>query len=204
MELNKALEEIRNEKKRNFEQSIDLIVNLKGIDVKRENISVIVEIPHKIKDKKVCGFLAAKSNLIRTILQPDFAKYKEKKILKNLAKEYDFFIANAQLMPQVASAFGKVLGVAGKMPSPQLGILTKEDDSIIKQFLEKIAKSTKIRVKEPSIKLTVGKEGMKNEQIAENTKAIFNGLVHSLPAKKENVKNIVIKTTMGRPHRIEL
>ena len=149
MKLNEALKKLREEaKERKFDQSVDLIINLKGINVKKDNITVVTEIPHKIKDKKVCGFLTKQSKLVKTITQPEFSKYKDKKALKDLVKDYDFFISVAPLMPKVATTFGKVLGPAGKMPSPQLGIITVENEDEIKKTLDKIAKSMKIRAKE--------------------------------------------------------
>jgi len=204
MELKEAIAALRKEEKKKFDQSIDLIINLKGIDVKRDNVSTIVNIPHKIKEKKVCGFLTKKSDLVRTVTQPDFQKYKEKKPLKMLVKEYDFFIAAASLMPSVATTFGKALGPSGKMPSPQLGVLMKEDEVLIKQLLEKISTAVKIRVKEPSVKVSVGKESMKDEHLIENIQAIYHGLVNALPTKKENLRNILIKKTMGKPIMVEM
>src|ERR1700690_777797 len=115
MDLKQALEELRKLEPKKFSQTVDLIVNLKGIDVKRDNVSTIVILPHKIKDKNICGFLTKKNDLIRTITQPEFQRYKDKKELKNLVKEFDFFIGAASLMPAVATAFGKALGPAGKM-----------------------------------------------------------------------------------------
>ena len=53
MELKEALIELRKAEKRKFEQSVDLIINLKDVDVKKENISVIAELPHQTKEKKV-------------------------------------------------------------------------------------------------------------------------------------------------------
>jgi ribosomal protein L1 len=90
------------------------------------------------------------------------------------------------------------------MPSPQLGVLMKDDDASIKQLLEKISTSVKIRVKEPSVKISVGKESMKDEHLIENIQAIYNGLVSALPTKKENIKNILIKTTMSKPVAVEM
>ena len=114
MELKEALKELRSEKnKRKFDQSIDLVINLRGIDLRKDNIAIIINIPHKVKDKKVCGFLTKRSPLVKTITQLEFPKYKEKNELKNLVKDYDFFIAIPKLMPTVAKSFGKVLGPAG-------------------------------------------------------------------------------------------
>ncbi len=204
MELKEALQELRNEEKKKFDQSIDLIVNLKGIDLKRDNVSAIVTLPHKVKDKKVCAFLTKRSSAIDTITQPEFSKYKEKKDLKKLVKKYDFFIAVAPLMPSVATNFGKALGPAGKMPSPQLGVIAQETESAINAVLERIEKSIKVRAKEPSLKLVIGKESMKDEQIIDNVKTAYNAIVSALPTKKENVKSVMVKLTMSKPLKVEI
>lgn len=204
MKIQEALSELRKAEKRNFEQSIDLVINLRGLDLRKDNVSTIAQFPFPIKAKKVCGFLAKKSELVHTITQPDFSKYKDKDALKKLVKEFDFFIASAALMPAVATTFGKVLGPSGKMPSPQIGILAKEDDSTIQQMLDKLSSSIKIRLKEPSFKLCIGKESMSNEQVIANIHTIYNALVQILPTKKENVKSVMIKLTMGKPLKVEI
>jgi len=205
MELKKALEELRKEsKKRKFNQTVDLIINLKGVDLRKDNVNAVITIPHKVKEKKVCGFLTEKNDLIKTITKPEFSKYKDKDALKNLVDEFDFFIAHASLMPSVATTFGKALGPAGKMPSPQLGIVIKEDSETIKSLLEKISKSVKIRAKEASIKVAAGKENMSDEDILANVKAIHDGVVNALPTKRENVKNVKIKFTMSKSKEVEI
>ncbi len=204
MKLREALAELRKEEKRKFSQSIDLIINLKGIDVKRTSINLVVSLPHKIKDKKVCAFLEAKSTVVKTVTKPEFDTYKDKKALKNLVSDYDFFIANAKLMPAVAAAFGKALGPSGKMPSPQLGVVTDESPAAIQALLAKIDKSMKIRAKEPSIKLSIGNESMSDEHLEANAVAIYDGLIATLPTKKENIKNMMVKYTMSKPLAVEL
>lgn len=204
MELKQALDELKKEEKRNFDQSIDLIINLKGIDVKKDNINAIIPLPHNFKDKRVCGFFTKKSTLVKTVTDLEFPKYKDKKELKNLIKNFDFFIAEAKLMPSVATNFGKILGPTGKMPSPQLGILPNPDDAAIKAVLEKINSSIKIKVKEASVKISVGKQKMKEEQIIENIEAIYRGVVNALPIKKDNVKNVMVKLTMSKPINVEM
>ncbi len=89
---------------------MDLIINLRGINLKRDQLNVVVAVPHKVKDKRVCGFLTERSDLVKTIVESEFKKYSEKDALKKLVKDYDYFIAAAPLMPKVATAFGKVLG----------------------------------------------------------------------------------------------
>jgi large subunit ribosomal protein L1 len=123
-QLKKALSELRKGKERKFDQTADLIINLQKFDLKKSKINLFVSVPHKIKDKKICAFLETENKDIKTITPEQFKKYSDKKELKNLIKDFDFFIAVASLMPKVATAFGRALGPAGKMPSPQLGILT--------------------------------------------------------------------------------
>ena len=205
MELKKALEEIRkNSKERKFDQSVDLIVNLKKFDVKKTQINIFVTLPHRIKEKKICGFIESKSDLIETIPKANFISYKTKKDIKKLVKQFDFFIASAPLMPSVATTFGRVLGPAGKMPSPKLGIIMNENEKDIKDVLNKINNVIRIQTKEPSIKIVIGKEKMKDEDIVENIKVAYSAIVNELPNKKENIKSTMIKLTMGKPIKVEI
>src|SRR3989344_1718319 len=178
MKVEEALQELRKQEKRNFEQSVDMIINLKDIDPKRDNISALVTLPNRIRDKKVCAFLTKKSNLVDTITAP-------------------------KLMPSVATTFGKALGPTGKMPSPQLGVLMNEEDSSIKTALSKIDSVIKIRVKEPAIKVSIGKEGMSDEQIISNVKILYQTVIAALPVKKDNVKSVMLKLTMSKPLKVE-
>ncbi len=204
MKLKEAIAELKKNEKRKFEQSVDLIINLRGVDAKRDQLSVVVNLPHKIKDKNVCGFLTEKSKLVRSITEPEFKKYSEKKELKKLVSEYDYFIAAGKLMPKVATTFGKVLGPAGKMPSPQLGMVMQENEESIKKELDKIATSMKIRLKEASIKVVVGRENMDDEKIIANINAVYRAVENGLPKKKENVKNVMVKLSMSKPIKAEV
>ena len=200
-----AIQELRNiEKKKNFDQTIDLIINLKEFDVRREAFSTFVTLPVKIKEKKILGFFEKDSEIIDTIKKDDFGRYKEKKDMKKLIKQYDFFIANAKLMPSVATSFGRVLGPVGKMPSPQLGIVASEDDKIVESIVNKINSTVRVRVKEPSIKVPIAKESFKDEDIVKNALAFYHKVLETLPRQKDNVKNVKIKFTMSKPVNVEI
>lgn len=203
-QLQKALTKLRKEKERKFDQTLDLIINLQKFDIKKSQINLFISVPHKIKEKKIAGFLETKNENIETITLEQFKKYSDKKELKKLIKKFDFFIAQASLMPKVATTFGRVLGPAGKMPSPQLGIIMNADDKTINDLKNKINKSVKIKVKEASIKLPVGKQGMNNEELIENILAIHNAILKAMPREKENIKNIEIKFTMTKPQKIKI
>jgi large subunit ribosomal protein L1 len=204
LKLQKALTELRKEKQRKFDQTLDLIVNLQKFDPKKTPVNMFIYIPYKIKEKKIAGFLESKNKNIETITKEEFKKYSNKNELKKLVKRFDFFIAQASLMPKVATTFGKVLGPVGKMPSPQLGIILNIDDKTIIELKNKVNNTIKIRVKEPSIKLAVGKQSMKDEEIIENIQAIYKEILKAMPKEKENIKNIEIKLTMTKPQKIRI
>jgi len=201
----KSLEELRKqEKKRNFDQSIDLIINLKSFDVKKDSINLFVTLPYKIKDKKIAAFLSKKISLVDCITPPEFEKYKDKKKARSLAKGYDIFISSAKLMPQVAATFGKYLGPGGKMPSPQFGILTEETETRINELVKRAQNLVRVKSKEPSLKFCIGKEKMKSDELAENIIIAYNTILNALPRKKENIRSVMIKLTMGKPVRLEM
>ncbi|MGC9309298.1 MAG: 50S ribosomal protein L1 [Candidatus Nanoarchaeia archaeon] len=200
MEVKKALQELRKEK-RKFNQTIDIVINLKDVDLKKDNINFLVNMPHPL-GKKICGFLTRKVDIIDTITPEEFDKYKEPKQIKKLAKKYDAFIASASLMKDIASKFGRYLGPSGKMPNPQAGIIPTEDDKKIKDVVEMMKKVVKLRPREKSIKIGIGKEDMDDKKIEENVNSIISAVESKLPKGKENIKNILIKLTMSKPVRL--
>src|SRR3972149_6506115 len=121
-QIKQALTELRKGEARKFDQTADLIINLQKFDIKKSQLNIFVQVPWKIKDKKICGFFETKQESVETITPEQFKNYSDKKSLKKLVSGFDFFIAQASVMPKVATAFGRALGPAGKMPSPQLGI----------------------------------------------------------------------------------
>lgn len=203
-DLQKALSELRKGKERKFDQTVDLIINLQKFDFKKNAVNLFISVPHKIKEKKTCAFLESKNENVETITKEEFKKYSDKKKLKELVKKFDFFIAQASLMPKVATIFGRVLGPVGKMPSPQLGILFDVNDKSINELKEKINNSIKIKTKEPSIKLSMGKQSMKDEEIVENILVVYNSVLKALSRGKENIKNIELKFTMTKPQKIKI
>ena len=203
-DLEIALVELKKEKQRKFDQTVDLIINLQKFDVRKSSISLLITLPHKVKEKKIAAFLETKIDNVDTIIFSEFKKYSDKKELKNLVKKYDFFIAQASLMPKVATYFGRVLGPAGKMPSPHLGILTNINDQEISNLKSKINNILKIRVKEASIKIPVGKQSMPEKDILENITSIYEEVLKNLPRQKDSVKNIELKFTMTKPIKINV
>ena len=186
--------------KRNFEQTFDLIINLKDFDVRRESLNTSVEIPVLQEKKKICGFLENKSSLLDNVLtKEDIDKISPLEI-KKLGKKYDFFVSSAKLMPLIASKFGKSLGAAGKMPDPKIGgVIMQETEENIKRTYDKLSKTVKLKAKEPSLKVAIGKESMSDEDLAKNADAIFKAVFNALPKREMNLRSVMLKFTMGKP-----
>lgn len=195
MELKKAIEELRKGDKRKFNQTLDLIVNLQNFDVRKESFNIFIKLPNPA-EKKIAAFLTRKTKLVDTIIKEEFDKYNDPKKVKALAKKYDFFIAAAPLMGQIASKFGRVFGPMNKMPSPQAGVVPLDNDDAVQEEIKKLKSLVRVRTKELSIKVPVGKEEMKDEELADNINAAVKELESKLPKGRDNIKNIMIKFTM--------
>ena len=105
--LKKAKE---NSKKRNFKQTYDLIINLKDIDTKKVQINQYIQLNYGIGKKiKICALVGsemlgpAKEVCDGAIPVDDFDKYSDKIKAKKLANSYDYFIAQATIMPKIAT-----------------------------------------------------------------------------------------------------
>jgi large subunit ribosomal protein L1 len=198
-----AIKELREKsKKRNFLQTFDLIINLKEFDVKKpENkINEDFVLPHgKGEEAKVVIFSdtikEAKAEILRSFDLEKLAK--DKRSLRKLAKSTDFFLAEPQLMPLIGKTLGQFLAPKGKMPKIISGDVEK--------MVENYKKSVKIRIKDsPVIQCAVGKENMKDEEIAENILAIINFLKEKLPKGAGNIGKVLLKLTMSKPVEIKV
>ncbi|MEK6856801.1 MAG: 50S ribosomal protein L1, partial [Nanoarchaeota archaeon] len=114
-----ALKKLReNSKKRKFEQTVDLIVNLKDVD-KKNSFDVYLAMPHNInKSTKICAIVDSEyekqaNTLTDKVITKDMLGKLQAKDITNLAKGYDIFIAQASLMGQTATMLGKILGPLG-------------------------------------------------------------------------------------------
>lgn len=216
MNKNKFLEALKKakqgSKKRNFKQKVDLIVNLKDIDLKKpeQQVEFFLKLHYsKGRESKICALIGpeleqkAKSACDNTIVVDDFDKYsKDKKISKKLCNSYDFFIAQANIMPKVAATFGRIFGPRGKMPNPKAGCVVT-DKTDLNALCENLKKTIKISVKTSLIiQLIIGNEEMKDEEIADNAYNIYEQLIHYLPNEKHNIKSVFLKLTMSKPIRV--
>lgn len=207
-----TLKQIREEAKdRKFTQSVDLVVNLKDLNLKNpdEQVEFFVNIPHVYKKIKVCAIVGgelaeeAKNVCDFSLTQGDLDKYKKDKVAsKKLASEYDFFIAQANVMGMVAGTFGRVFGPRGKMPNPKAGCVVPPKGSLGPLY-ERLQSTVKVSAKKfPVIQLTVGKADMDDEKLAENIVYFYDQIEHHLPKERHNIKGALLKFSMTKPIKL--
>ena len=205
-----AVKEARGKsEKRKFNQSVELILRLQDIDMKspEARIQEVVDLPYALeKPNKICviatgelAFKARRANADRVIERSDVEGLAGKKQeLRKVANEYDFFIAEAPLMPLIGKTLGSVLGPRGKMPVPV------PPSADIAALIAKHRKTVTIRLRnQPTLQSRIGMESMKDEEITENIMMVLRVLEGKLKRGMKNIKFAYIKTAMGAPVKIK-
>ncbi len=197
-------------KKRNFAQSLELAINLQDVDPKKtgNRIQELIELPHPAgKEGKICviasGEMALKAKRAGASLVIERGDLEalmgDKKKQKELAQTYDFFIAEAPLMPLVGKSLGATLGPRGKMPTPVPPTVN------IKDQIEKHRKLVLLRMRDqPVLQCRVGNENMTDEEIAENIQAVVRRIEGKLKRGIKNIRSILLKTAMGTPVKVAM
>jgi large subunit ribosomal protein L1 len=209
MGIKEKLKEAKEKSKpRNFSQTWDLIFNLKDIDLKKPENRLNLEcflgegLGKELKTAVVADSLIsdAKKHADIAISKDEIEKLgRDKKKLRKLARDYDWWLAEAPLMPAIGKSLGAVLGTRGKMPKPV-------PPKISLQGLLKRMKST-VRVRltnTPVIQVAVGSESMEDTKVAKNIESVVGLVMDRLPKGKYNVKGVYVKLTMGKPVKLDL
>ncbi|MBS3777954.1 MAG: 50S ribosomal protein L1 [Candidatus Thermoplasmatota archaeon] len=201
------IKETAKENNRNFKQTIDVVINLKNIDlsIPKNRIDENVVLPHGRGSKAKVGLFASgqlaleSKDLVDLLIKPEDLEdlADDKKESKKIADEYDFFLAEAPLMPTIGKTLGTVFGPRGKMPRP----VPPQGD--ITDTVEQLRKTVKVRSKTNSTFHTiVGSEDMDSEKIAENIETIIKRVEPLLERGRMNIKSNYVKTTMGPSEKI--
>lgn len=209
-EILEAIKELRKEPKKKFNQSIDFQVKLQNIDLKKQEnkVDIFVALPNTIGRKiTVCGLVGgslyndAKSFCDKVISQEEFKNIAGNgKELKKLARAYDYFIAQADIMGSIATTFGRYLGPKGRMPNPKAGAVIPPKGTV-KPVVDKLQKTIRLIAKnnETAVRTPIGKENMTDDEIADNIVMAYTSLVNALPLHEQNIKTVQIKMTMSKP-----
>ncbi len=194
---------------RKFGQSAEMTLVLKDIDVKRGfNLNEVVVLPYTpTRQASICvvgtgdtSTRAQKANVDR-ILQPEELDRlgTNKREARKVVKDHDFFLADAALMATVGRAFGQFLGPKGKMPTPL------PYGAPIEAIADRMRKSVRIRAKNQlNASAKIGDEKMDESQLTANASAVLSAVEKKLPQGDMNIRDVVVKFTMGKPAKLPL
>ncbi|MFX1496544.1 MAG: hypothetical protein ACFFBH_03355 [Promethearchaeota archaeon] len=206
------------DKVRNFDESIDFIVNLKDLNLNdpKQRIDKEILLPNNVlisEKPNVCVvasdeiLLEAKNLGLDTLDEEGLVRLnnEEKKYKKKFVKKYDFFIVEDKMMPNLARYLARFLGPVGKMPKPfpsGYGIISSPED--LKVAVDRYLKAIRIQLKkQPQIQVKIGKKSMEKKEVIENLKTVVDYIAEQMPHKYNNIKSMYLKTTMGHPVKID-
>jgi large subunit ribosomal protein L1 len=197
--VKKALE---GSKERKFKESVDLAINLKGVDLSQPKNRIEEEIllpKGRGRNVKVgvfgSGELAEKSKGVADIVigpeqLEEFADNKRE--ARKLVGAHNFFIAEAPLMPVIGKRLGAVMGPRGKMPKP---IPPGADPS---GMINSLKRTIRVRSKDKKTFHTmVGTKDMSPEDLSANIRAVVSRVTTRLEQGENNIASVYVKTTMG-------
>jgi len=73
-----------------------------------------------------------------------------------------------------------------------------------KPLIERLKKTLKVRTRDqPTLRAHIGVENMRDEELAENARAVLDAVEHRLEGLSK-VRSIHLKTTMGKPVKVEV
>ena len=204
-ELAKMIKDAREgDKERKFKQTMEMYVILKDIDVKKGfAMNETIQLPKKLSTPTtVCvmaggdmGLKAKSANADRVVSGDELNTIAtNKREARKFINNYDFFLADTQLMTTVGKVLGQLLGPRGKMPIPV------PFNAPIESFLDRFRSSIRVKVKNSlSMSCKIGDESMNEADLAANAHAILNAIEKKLPSGDRNIRKIIVKTSMGKP-----
>jgi large subunit ribosomal protein L10Ae len=188
-------------KKRNFTETIEIQITLKNYDpVRDKRFSGTFKLPTVPRPKLKCCVLGNAAHCeqadrigVDHMSVEDLKKLnKNKKLVKKLAKRYDFFIASDNMIKQIPRLLGPGLTKAGKFPT----LIAGSDD--MQEKIDEIKATIKFQMKKVMcLNVAVGNVGMDSKDIQVNTQLAANFLASLLKKQWQNIGQIFIKSTMS-------
>ncbi len=191
---------------RNFTESIDLIVNFKDLDLSdpdnriNEDLKLPYQADEEVKIAVIGDTLASQvDNADREVSEDELEEmYEDPSLAKDLAEEFSFLLAEAPLMPKIGQHLGQVFGPRNMMPDP---VPPGEDPT---EDIESLRNTVTLRLKEaPLLQLKVGNEEQDVDNVSRNASAVYEFVERELPNGQNNIKSVLVKTTMGKPVEVD-
>lgn len=188
-------------KKRNFTETIEAQITLKNYDpVRDKRFAGTFRLPAVPRPNLKCCVLGNAAHCeqaerigVDQMSVDDLKKLnKNKKLVKKLAKRYDFFIASDNLIKQIPRLLGPGLTKAGKFPT----LLAGNED--MQEKIDELKATIKFQMKKVMcLNVAVGNINMEKKEILVNTQLSANFLASLLKKQWQNIGQIYVKTTMG-------
>jgi large subunit ribosomal protein L10Ae len=188
-------------KKRNFTETIEIQITLKNYDpVRDKRFSGTFRLPTVPRPNLKCCMLGNAAHCeqaerigVDQMSVEDLKKLnKNKKLVKKLAKKYDFFLASDNMIKQIPRLLGPGLTKAGKFPT----LLAGGED--MQEKIDEVKSTIKFQMKKVMcLNVAVGNVEMDKQHIIVNTQLSANFLASLLKKQWQNIGQIYIKSTMG-------
>ena len=188
-------------KKRNFVETIEAQISLKNYDpVRDKRFSGTFKLPTVPRPNLKCCVLGNAAHCeqadrigVDHMSVEDLKKLnKNKKLVKKLAKRYDFFMASDNMIKQIPRLLGPGLTKAGKFPT----LISGGDD--MQSKIDEVKATIKFQMKKVMcLNVAVGNVSMDKKQVIVNTQLAANFLASLLKKQWQNIGSIYIKSTMG-------
>jgi len=203
-QLQKSIEKaLRLSPRRNFKQSVELVVVLKDVDPRTPEgrIRETIFLPRgRGKELSICivadGEMAVKARELgaKIIVTSDDLRSMGRKDARKIAEQCDWVLVRTDLMPLAGRVLGPALGPRGKIPVPV------PPSANIEAFIKRYSSAILIRSKDqPQVMAPIGTEDMPLDGLVENAQAILSLLETKLPNGSHNIAKVIVKTTMGPP-----
>jgi large subunit ribosomal protein L10Ae len=188
-------------KKRKFVETVECQITLKNYDpVRDKRFSGTFKLPTVPRPNMKCCVLGNAAHCemadrigVDHMSVEDLKKLnKNKKMVKKLAKKYDFFLASDNMIKQIPRLLGPGLTKAGKFPT----LLASGDD--MQSKIDEIKATIKFQMKKVMcLNVAVGNVGMEQKDVIVNTQLAVNFLASLLKKQWQNIGQIYVKSTMG-------
>lgn len=198
-EVMEALDVVRNNASKNFDETVDVAIQL-GVDARKSDQAVrgATVLPHGTgKSVKVAVFAQGEKAEQAKEAGADVVGFDDlAEQVKKGDYDFDVVIAAPDAM-RVVGQLGTILGPKGLMPNPKVGTVTPDVATAVKnnksgQAMYRIDKAGIIHT-------VVGKASFSNDALKENMTVLLNDLVKKKPAtsKGKFIQKISVSSTMG-------